>query len=107
MHDTPYNQCDIVTDALKNYADMVRRICFIYLRNQADVEDIFQEVFLKLLIRKDGFESEEHKKAFLCRVAINKCKDLCRSFFRKNVCSIDDVEIPYDDKTDSDVMQAV
>lgn len=55
-----------IHNALQKYADMVRRICFLYLRNEADVEDVFQEVFLKLLLRhssKKAFESEEHEKA--------------------------------------------
>ena len=98
---------DAVTEALKKYSDMVRRICFMYLRNYADVEDVFQEVFLKLLQSKVVFENDEHTKAWLCRIAINKCKDVCKSFFRKHVFSIEDMEISFEDKVESDVMVAV
>jgi RNA polymerase sigma factor (sigma-70 family) len=98
---------DAVTEALQKYSDMVRRICFMYLRNYADVEDVFQEVFLKLLQSKVAFENDEHTKAWLCRIAINKCKDVCKSFFRKHVFSIEDMELPFEDKVESDVMVAV
>jgi RNA polymerase sigma factor (sigma-70 family) len=98
---------DTVTEALQKYSDMVRKICFMYLRNYADVEDVFQEVFLTLLQSKVVFENDEHTKAWLCRIAINKCKDVCKSFFRKHVCSIEDMELPFEDKVESDVMVAV
>lgn len=97
----------VVARAIEKYSDMVCRICFMYLKSKADVQDISQEVFLKLLQHQGKFESEEHEKAWLCRVAINKCKDFHKSFFRKNVCSIEDIEIPTEDKTETDVLHEV
>lgn len=98
---------DAVIKALTKYADMVRKISFMYLRRQADVEDIFQEVFLKLLLHTDPFENEEHEKAWLCRVTINQCKDLHKSFYRKNVCCIDDVNPVFEDKNENELMGEV
>lgn len=86
---------------------MVRRICFMYLHNRQDVEDVFQEVFLKLLQTDMNFENEEHEKAWLCRVTINKCKDLCKAFWRKNVDSIEDMEIPFEENKEREVLFAV
>lgn len=107
MDKTSFGTNDAVTEALRKYSDMVRRICFMYLRKHADVEDIFQEVFLKLLQSEITFESDEHEKAWLCRITINKCKDLCKSFFRKNICSIENVELPFEDKAENDIMAVV
>ena len=45
-----------VNRALKLYADTVRRICFMYLKNDTDVEDVFMEVFLKYLLNPSSFE---------------------------------------------------
>ena len=36
-----------VNRAVEQYADMVRRLCMLHLKNAADTEDIFQNVFLK------------------------------------------------------------
>lgn len=77
--------------AVAQYADMVRRICFIHLKKYEDVEDAFQEIFLKYVLHKKIFESPAHEKAWLIRVAINVCKDMLRSPFRKRVCSIEDI----------------
>lgn len=98
---------DRVSDAVEKYGNMIRRICFLDLRNMHDVEDVFQEVFLKFLLHADSFQSEEHEKAWLCRVTFNQCKDLQKSFWRKKVDSIDDLEIPYDSPEQSDLMPAV
>jgi len=49
-----------------------------------DAEDIVQDTFLRLYQYKKPFSDEEHKKAFLLRVASNLCKDLRKSaWFRK------------------------
>lgn len=38
---------DFVSEAIEKHADLVRRICYLHLKNKADVEDVFQEVFLQ------------------------------------------------------------
>ena len=80
-----------VSRAIDRYADTVQRLCMIYLKNQADTEDIFQTVFLKYATSTVAFESEEHEKAWLIRVTINACKDLLRSFFRSRTVSMEEV----------------
>ena len=95
--------------ALELYADTVRRICFIHLKNHADVDDVFQEVFLKYLLHDDPFESDAHEKAWLIRVAINTCKDVLKSFFRRNVASFEELynEPFYLQEQESEVLDAV
>ena len=68
--------------AIERYGDMVRRLCLVHLKNPADTEDIFQNVFLKYVLSPVVFESPEHEKAWLIRVTLNACKDLVKSFFR-------------------------
>ena len=79
------------TRALELYANTVRRICFLYLKNYADVEDVFQEVFLKYILHKAPFESDAHERAWLIRVSINACKDTLKSFFHRKVISLEDI----------------
>jgi RNA polymerase sigma-70 factor (ECF subfamily) len=98
---------DMIKHSLEKYADMVRKISFLYLRNRDDVDDVFQEVFLKFLQNKVPFKNDQHEKAWLIRVTINKCKDLCKSFWRKNIDIIDGHEIAFEDQAESELMQAV
>jgi RNA polymerase sigma-70 factor (ECF subfamily) len=96
--------------ALDLYADTIRRICSIHLKNHADIEDVFQEVFLKYVLYDRLFESDAHEKAWLIRVTINQCKDMLGSFFRRNVYSLEDIplEPSYDfDDSCREVLHAV
>lgn len=75
----------------RRYADMIYRVALHNLDDPADADDILQEVCLILLTKKIP-EDEEHLKSWLIRVTINKCRDLSRSFWRRNRKSIDDYE---------------
>lgn len=98
-----------ITQAIEQYSDTVRRVCLIHLKNYADTEDIFQNVFLKYATSSAVFENHEHEKAWFIRVTINACKDLLRSFFRTKTVSLDEI-IEQADVTDDDnkeVLEAV
>ena len=81
----------------------------IHLKNKADTEDIFQNVFLKYVLRTAPFDSPEHEKAWIIRVTANACKDLLRSFFRSRTVSLDVlIETPREMPEDhSDILEAV
>lgn len=98
---------DYISEVIEKYADMVRRICFLYLKNEADVEDVFQEVFLKFFLHFDSFQSEQHQKAWLCRVTFNQCKDLSKSYWKKNIVSIEGMDIPYETPEQGNLIDAV
>lgn len=76
---------EVVRDALEQYGDMVRRVCYIHLKKEADVEDVFQNVFFKYASNTSFFASKEHEKAWLIRVSINECKSLLRRWFYRQV----------------------
>ena len=96
-------------EAIERYADTVRRICMIHLKNHADTEDIFQNVFLKYVLSTAVFESEEHEKAWFIRVTINACRDLLKSFFRSRTVPLDTLLDQPADLTENDrtVLDAV
>lgn len=77
--------------AIERCGDMVRRLCLVHLKNPADTEDIFQNVFLKYVLSPVVFESAEHEKAWLIRVTINACKDLVKSFFRSRTVPLEEL----------------
>ena len=84
-----------VSQALYKYANTVRRICILHLKNRSDVEDVFQEVFMKYALHNDAWESDEHERAWLIRVTINNCKDILKSFYRRRVTSTDEIDDKY------------
>ena len=78
------------------YSDMIIRIAFQIVKNQADAEDVCQEVFVKLLAN-NKFQSEEHRKAWLIRVTVNKSKDLVKSSWFRNRAELTDNIAVYED----------
>ena len=60
------------------------RLCALYLHERADREDIMQETFLRYAQHDAPFAGEEHKRAWLLRVATNLCKDLLKSAAARN-----------------------
>ena len=58
------------------YADMLYRIALSYLKNAYDAEDAVQDTFIKYMHHVIPFRDESHKRAWLIRVVINRCKDM-------------------------------
>jgi RNA polymerase sigma-70 factor (ECF subfamily) len=82
---------DCVSQIIDRHADMVFRLCIVYLKNKADAEDAFQDIFLKVFEKCPSFNDEEHLKAWLIRCTINHCKNILSSFWRRNSAPMDDV----------------
>lgn len=80
-----------INRAIEQYADMIKRICVIHLKNDVDTEDVFQTVFMKYMLHTESFENQEHEKAWLIRVTLNACKDLLKSFFRRQTVPLEEI----------------
>ena len=89
---------DEINQAIETYADLVRRLCMLHLKNEQDSEDIFQEVFIKYATNSKKFENEEHEKAWIIRVTVNACKDLLKSFFRSRTVALENIIVESKDK---------
>lgn len=60
---------------LDTYGDTVLRYAYSYLHNQSDTEEVLQDTLIQFLKTRPVFESDEHEKAWLLRVAGNLCKN--------------------------------
>ncbi|MCI8869173.1 MAG: sigma-70 family RNA polymerase sigma factor [Lawsonibacter sp.] len=76
--------------AARTYGDTVYRVAFHALKNRADAEDVMQTVLLKLYEHPKEFESEEHMKHWLLRVAVNESRRQLRSFWRRSTVPLDE-----------------
>lgn len=81
-----------LSNAMKTYGDTVYRLALCRLQNAADAEDVYQDVFLRLLEQRTGGWDGERTKAWLIRAALNRCADLGRARRRRGgVISLDEV----------------
>ena len=100
---------DWAAEALHQYADMVYKLAYAQVRNRADADDIFQEVFIRLVKKKPEFESEEHMKAWLIRVTVNCARSLWRSSWKRRMIFMEDEKldrIPAEEAPEGNVLLA-
>ena len=89
------------------YSDMLFRLCLTILGNRADAEDALSETMLRYLTKGQQLDSEEHRKAWLLRVASNICKDMCRFRKRNAYVNLDDLYDLCAEESDVSVMGEV
>lgn len=80
-----------LSNAMKTYGDTVYRLALCRLQNTADAEDVYQDVFLRLLEQRAGRWDGERLKAWLIRTALNRCADLGRLRRRRGTLSLEEV----------------
>ena len=100
------DKAEIVQKAVEEYSQTVLKIAFTYTKNIPDAEDIAQDVFLALFREKKDFQSEEHLKAWLVRVTVNKSKNHVKSsWFAKRKEMPEDLS--YLPQEHNEILQAV
>ena len=60
---------------LDRYGQSVLRLSYAYLHNMSDAEEILQDTLVQFLKTSPVFDSQDHEKAWLLRVASNLCKN--------------------------------
>ena len=93
--------------AYEKYSDVVFRTAYSLLKNISEAEDITSEIFIKYFTCGKEFENEEHEKAWLIRITINRCKDLFRSFRIKNRISMEEYKAYCETSDETAVIEAV
>ena len=76
-----------VEHAMEDFGSMVYVLAYSRTQNVADAQDVAQDVFCRLLTSDVAFSDDEHVKAWLIRVTINRCRELKRSAWNKHAIS--------------------
>jgi len=72
-----------ITEIYNRHVDTVYRICFSFMKNVPETEDMVQETFLRLISSPVVFQSKAHEKAWLIVTASNLCRDTLKKWWRK------------------------
>src|SRR5215475_2256959 len=70
---------------VQQFSTMVFRLISRFFRMREDVEDIAQDVFLKVFARIDQVKPDENFPGWLARVTVNACYDELRKNRRRKV----------------------
>lgn len=102
----PEDNMDEIKQVVYDYSGILKKISFTYLKNTHDAEDIVQDVFITYLTKHPDFSCEEHRRNWLIRCTINKCKDLLRSFWHKKCLPISE-ELEYLMPEETEILQLI
>lgn len=96
-------------ELIEAYQKSLYAAAFNICRNTDDANDVVQDTFIQYYTTKKQFQDEEHLKAWLLRVAINRVKDISRSFWKKNRLSIEDYAdaVPFESREETGLFEAV
>ncbi len=79
-----------IQELIERYQNNLYAIAFNVCKNSVDAEDVVQDTFIQYHILKKDFENEQHIRAWLIRVTINKAKNMNHTFWRQNKMSLED-----------------
>ena len=93
----------------KKYRDNIFAIGLNYFGNPSDADDIVQETFYKLSKSRTDFDSEEHIRNWLIRVAVNECKRISLSFWWRKRQPLEEFleTIPFESEEESELFSEV
>src|SRR5262245_31170302 len=72
-------------DIVRQFSPLVFRLISRFFRHREDVEDLAQDVFLKIFAHIDQVRPDENFPGWLARVAVNTCYDELRKTRRRRV----------------------
>lgn len=107
MIKTSARPADEMEEVVHTYGNMLFRLCFVTLGNESDAQDALQEVFIKYMLKAPEFKNEEHKKAWLLKVAANQCKDIFRAGKRHQTVNLDAIKEHMEESKENGILEAL
>ena len=74
---------------IETCSDMMYRVAWSILRNDADVQDALQDAALKAWEKRDKLRDEKFFRTWITRILINACYDTQRK--RRRIVSMDEI----------------
>lgn len=96
-------------EVFRRYGDRLFAAAFSVCRDPADADDAVQETLIKYYTLGKEYESEEHIRAWLLRVAINRARDMASSFWKRKRVSWEEYMegLAFEEPEDSCLFEAV
>lgn len=85
---------------IDTYQNLVFSICYRIVKDYFDAEDLAQETFLSAYKHLSTFD-RQYEKAWLCRIATNKCLDFVKRSERQSIPTEDEYFLTQSDKDPS------
>lgn len=93
-----------IEEAVTKYSPMLYKICVVMLGNEQDAQDAVQDTICRYLEYNKEFRDGDHEKAWLIKVAQNRCRDMRRFQLRHPQVTIDEITASYENPEYSHVL---
>lgn len=107
MKITSARPADDMEDTVHTYGNMLFRLCLVTLGNDSDAQDALQETFIKYMQKAPEIKNDEHKKAWLLKVAANQCKDILRFRKRHHMVNLDEIKEYMEETSETGILDAL
>jgi RNA polymerase sigma-70 factor (ECF subfamily) len=81
--EAPETSAQAIERMMDAYGSGILRLCCLYLKDYALAEDAAQEAFIRAYRGLNSFRGQSSEKTWLTRIAINVCKNMLRSPWRR------------------------
>ena len=93
-------------EIVMKYENLLYRTALSITGNREDALDMVQETFIRWIMKRPEFESDEHEKAWLLRVVINLSRNLVKSAAHRTSCELLDI-YPAETREEEGLIQEV
>lgn len=93
--------------AVRDHANTIFRVAYHAVKDRPEAEDVTQTVLLRLYQHEGEFQSGEHLKHWLLRVAVNESRKVLRSPWRKRNVPLEDWDAVTETPEERGVLEAV
>ncbi len=94
-------------DIVKQYEKLVFSYCLSFVKDYQEAENLMQDTFFSFYKSVDHLKSDNYK-AYIMKIAANKCKDFLKSAFKRKVIMTEDeyfTSIETSDNTSDEVLR--
>ena len=93
--------------AVRDHANTIFRVAYHALKDRSEAEDVTQTVLMRLYEYAGQFQSPEHLKHWLLRVAVNESRKVLRSPWRSRMVPLEDWDAATESPEERGVWEAV
>ncbi|MBM7618477.1 RNA polymerase sigma-70 factor (ECF subfamily) [Bacillus tianshenii] len=91
-HEMSISKESLLESLIEDYGTELKRVAYLYVKDQALAEDIIQEVFISCYHHLDSFRQESSYRTWLMRITVNKSKDALKRWSFRNFISKAEIE---------------
>ena len=90
---------------IETCSDMMYRVAWSILRNEADVQDALQDAVLKAWEKRDKLQEKKYFRTWMTRILINVCYDTQR--MHRKIVPLDEIPVQSSSAPDPDLAMAL